>query len=98
MHNHIYKRKQLICALIVAVFMMVTVFEPITAVAAEMSSQETQTQEQQQTLPKDQSQLENQNQKESTEPESLQKEDLQQVDPELFHVYDSELEKDRSGG
>lgn len=79
MHNHIYKRKQLICALIVAVFMMVTVFEPITAVAAEMSSQETQTQEQQQTLPKDQSQLENQNQKESTEPESLQKEDLQQT-------------------
>ena len=52
---YIGKKKQLVCALIVAVFMMVTVFEPITAVAAEMSSQETQTQEQQQTLPKDQS-------------------------------------------
>ena len=76
---YIGKKKQLVCALIVAVFMMVTVFEPITAVAAEMSSQETQTQEQQQTLPKDQSQLENRNQKESTEPESLQKEDVQKT-------------------
>ena len=77
--GHIGKKKQMVCTLIVSVFMLVTVFEPITAVAAETGSQETQTQEQQQEQTKDQSLLENQKQNESAEPESLQKEDVQQT-------------------
>ena len=36
--HHTYKRKQLICALNVTVFALVTVLEPITAVAAEMDN------------------------------------------------------------
>lgn len=36
--NQIYKRKQWICTLIVTVFALVTVLEPITAVAAEMDN------------------------------------------------------------
>lgn len=37
--HHTYRRRRLVCALIVAVFAMVTVFEPITAVAAETGGQ-----------------------------------------------------------
>lgn len=62
MHKHTYKRKQLICALIVAVFAVVTVFEPITAVAAETGGQEPQAQEQSQSDSQNQDQQQAQTQ------------------------------------
>ena len=80
--HHTYKRKQWICVLIVTVFALVTVLEPITAVAAETGSQETQAQEQEK-VQEQQDQIAVQSQEGSEAPEALQEEEQGSESDEL---------------